>query len=196
MRVVLATANAGKLAEFRALVAELPIELVTQGELGVEPAAEDAPTFVENAIAKARHAGRAAALPALADDSGLVVPALGGEPGIRSARYAGGRDDRRNVVRLLERLGSATDRRAYFYCALAFLRAPDDPAPLIATAAWHGAIALVPRGDRGFGYDPVFVYPPRGLTFGELPHAEKMRVSHRGLALAQARALLREGGLG
>ena len=191
MRVVLATANAGKLAEFRALVSRLPIELVAQSELGIEPGSEGAATFVENAIAKARHASSRSGLPALADDSGLVVAALGGEPGIRSARYAGKHgDDGANISLLLERLASATDRRAHFYCALAFLRAPDDPAPLIATGAWRGEIAHAPRGRGGFGYDPLFVPTPGGLTAAELDTEVKNRVSHRALAMQSLKTAL------
>jgi len=191
MRVVLATANAGKLAEFRALVSRLPIELVAQSELGIEPGSEGAATFVENAIAKARHASMRSGLPALADDSGLVVAALGGEPGIRSARYAGKHgDDGANISLLLERLASATDRRAHFYCALAFLRAADDPAPLIATGAWWGEIAHAPRGRRGFGYDPLFVPTPGMLTAAELDTEVKNRVSHRALAMQSLKTAL------
>jgi XTP/dITP diphosphohydrolase len=191
MRVVLATANAGKLAEFRALVARLPIELVAQSELGIEPAPEDATTFVENALAKARYASARSKLPALADDSGLVVAALGGEPGVRSARYAGAHgDDAANNRRLLERLGRATDRRAHFYCALAFLRAPDDPAPLIATGAWWGEIAEAPRGRGGFGYDPIFVPAGSVFTAAELEPDAKNRVSHRALAMQSWKAAI------
>lgn len=187
-RVVVATGNAGKLAEFRQAMEPRGFELVAQREFGVDGVAEDGQTFVENALAKARAASGASGLPALADDSGLVVDALGGRPGIHSARYAGpGADDRANIRRLLEELeGVPEDRRgASFYCCLVLLRHADDPAPLIATGRWYGRILQEPRGESGFGYDPVFLIPRLQLTAAELPMVEKNRLSHRGQAIAR-----------
>jgi XTP/dITP diphosphohydrolase len=188
-RWVLATGNRGKLAEFRSLFrdAGLDVELVPQTDLGVESAPEEGATFVENALAKARHAASASGLSAIADDSGLCVDALGGEPGVRSARYAGeGADDRANVSKLLDALRSVPEpeRGARFYCVLVALRSPDDPAPLIASGEWRGRIAASARGTGGFGYDPVFVDPATGLSAAELSPAAKNLVSHRGRALS------------
>lgn len=186
VRLVLASDNAGKLAELKVLLEPLGVELLPQRALGIEDAAETASTFVENALIKARHAAQATGLAALADDSGLVVPALGGEPGIRSARFSGHhRDDHANNRLLLDRLAATDDRRAYFYCVLVLLRTAADPAPLIATGTWWGEIAHAPRGDGGFGYDPLFVVAGTRLTAAELPPAEKHRTSHRGQAMRQ-----------
>lgn len=187
-RWVLATGNRGKLAEFRALfrAAGLDLELVPQTDLGIGSAPEEGATFVENALAKARHAALASGLPAIADDSGLCVDALGGEPGVRSARYAGdAADDRANVSKLLDALRSVPERErnARFYCVLVALASPDDPAPLIASGEWRGRIATAPRGTGGFGYDPVFVDPATGLSAAELSPAAKNLASHRGRAL-------------
>jgi len=187
-RWVLATGNRGKLAELRSLFrdAGLDLELVPQTDLKIDSAPEEGATFVENALAKARHAARASGLPAIADDSGLCVDALGGDPGVRSARYAGeAADDRANVTKLLDALRSVPDdeRRACFYCVLVALGSADDPAPLIASGEWQGRIAARPRGTGGFGYDPVFVDPATGLTAAELSPAAKNLVSHRGQAL-------------
>ncbi len=192
MRVVLASNNAGKLRELADLLADTGIELVAQGELGVEAAPETAPTFVENALAKARHAASQSGLAAIADDSGLEVAALGGAPGVYSARYAGEpSDDAANNAKLLKQLEGIppADRTAHFRAVLIYLRAADDPAPIIAEGVWAGRIALEPRGDGGFGYDPLFELPD-GRTSGELPAAEKGRLSHRGQALAALRAKL------
>jgi XTP/dITP diphosphohydrolase len=194
-RWVLATGNAGKLAEFRALfrAADLDLQLVAQTELGIDPAPEEGATFVENALAKARHAARSSGLPAIADDSGLCVDALGGEPGVRSARYAGETaDDRANVSKLLEVLSSVPEheRGARFYCVLVALASPDDPAPLIASGEWRGRIGTRPRGTGGFGYDPVFLDPATGLSAAELSATEKNRVSHRAQALSALAAAL------
>jgi len=187
-RVVLASHNLGKLAELDRLFASLDMSLVGLGDLGIQAPDETSSTFVENALDKARHAATKSGLAAIADDSGLVVPALGGAPGIRSARYAGSHgDDAANNRRLVVELRRKTDRRAYFYCALVFMAAADDPAPVIATAAWHGEIVDEPRGTNGFGYDPHFWLPALGKTSAELPSDEKDRLSHRGQA---ARALL------
>jgi XTP/dITP diphosphohydrolase len=195
-RWVLATGNPGKLAELRALFrdAGLDLELVPQTDLGIEPGPEEGVTFVENALAKARHAARLSGLPAIADDSGLCVDALGGEPGVRSARYAGDAgDDRANVAKLLDALSSVPDveRGARFCCVLVALGSADDPAPLIASGEWRGRIAARPRGTGGFGYDPVFMEPATGLTAAELSPAAKNLVSHRGQALVALAAGLR-----
>ncbi|ODS64579.1 MULTISPECIES: RdgB/HAM1 family non-canonical purine NTP pyrophosphatase [unclassified Arenimonas] len=192
-RLVLATSNQGKLAELRPLMADAGYALVAQGELGVGDAVEDGRTFVENAILKARHACAATGLPALADDSGLVVDALGGAPGLLSARYAGVHgDSAANIAKLLAALhhvpGEA--RSAHFYCVLVLLRHADDPQPLIAEGSWQGRILGAPRGDGGFGYDPVFLDTARGLSAAELDAATKNRISHRGQALARLRELL------
>jgi XTP/dITP diphosphohydrolase len=193
VKLVLATDNAGKLAELEALLAPFRVELVRQRELGISNAEETGPTFVENAILKARHASRLAGLPALADDSGLVVPSLGGEPGVRSARYSGRHgDDAANNRRLLERLITASDRRACFYCVLVLMRGASDPAPLVATGAWWGTVATAPSGRGGFGYDPIFVAAGTGRTAAELDIEEKNRISHRGKASARLVEMLGE----
>jgi XTP/dITP diphosphohydrolase len=185
-RIVLATHNAGKLAEFAALLAPLQIELVSLREFAAEGPEETGLSFVENAILKARHAAKLAALPAIADDSGLEVDALRGAPGIYSARYAGvGAGDSANLDKLLEQMAPLPDaqRRARFRCALAFMRWDLDPAPVIAQASWEGVITRAPRGCGGFGYDPVFEIAGRLQTAAELLLAEKNRLSHRGQAL-------------
>lgn len=187
-RLVLASNNAGKLRELQAALAPLGIKPVTQGELGIPEAEEPHITFVENALAKARHASATSGLPALADDSGICVAALGGAPGVRSARFAGEpRSDGRNNKRLLDVLHGETDRRAWYHAVLVFVRHADDPQPLIAEGSWHGEIALAPRGDGGFGYDPIFWLPERCCTSAELDLPTKQSLSHRGQAL---RALL------
>ena len=188
MKLVLASGNPGKLREIAALVAPLSIELVPQSRLGIAEAEEPHATFLENALAKARHASRSARLPALADDSGLCVEALGGEPGVHSAYYAGrqgGRQERdaQNNEKLL--LNLKEDRRAYYYCVMVLMRHPEDPRPLVAEGLWRGEIAHAPRGANGFGYDPLFLLPALGKTAAELEPAEKNRISHRGVALAR-----------
>lgn len=186
-RWVIATGNTGKLAELRALLEPAGLTLVAQGELGVESPPETGATFVENALIKARHAARQTGLPAIADDSGLVVDALGGAPGIFSARYAGPQSrDSDNVARLLEELRDipAAARGAHFHCVIVALRHAEDPAPAIAQGRWPGRIALEPAGEAGFGYDPVFFDPALGRTAAELTRELKNRVSHRGQALA------------
>ncbi|MGF1527018.1 MAG: RdgB/HAM1 family non-canonical purine NTP pyrophosphatase [Candidatus Competibacterales bacterium] len=185
-RVVLATGNAGKGRELGALLAPLGLEVVLQGELGVSPVAETGLSFVENALLKARHAAAHSGLPAIADDSGLCVDCLQGAPGIHSARYGGtGASDAANVERLLTALGShPRPWLGRFWCALVWLRTFDDPTPLIAQAAWEGEVIDAPRGEGGFGYDPVFYSPAHGVTAAELDLAAKNRCSHRGLALA------------
>ncbi len=191
-RIVIATGNRGKLAELLRLLQPLGLEPVAQSEFGVEGVAEDAPTFIENALAKAREASRVSGLPAIADDSGLEVEALEGAPGVHSARYAGVHgDDAANNRKLLETLGArpGASRRANFRCVAVCLRRPDDPAPLIGEGVWHGEIATAPRGTGGFGYDPLFLLPERGLTAAELEPGLKNTLSHRAQALA---ALVRQ----
>ncbi|MCS7101273.1 MAG: non-canonical purine NTP pyrophosphatase, partial [Burkholderiaceae bacterium] len=171
-RLVLASGNEGKLRELRALLAPAGIEVVAQSTLGIAGADEPHPTFVENALAKARHAARASGLPALADDSGLCCVALGGAPGVRSARFAGeGASDADNNTELVRRLAPHADRRAHYVCVLVALAHVDDPEPLIAEARWHGSIVETPRGRNGFGYDPHFFLPQLGLTAAELAPA-------------------------
>ena len=190
---VLATGNAGKLREMAALLAPVGLRLTAQGELGIAAAAETAVTFVENALQKARHASAAARLPAIADDSGLVVPALGGAPGVRSARYAGDdATDAQNNRKLISALAGIEDRSAWFYCALVFIERPEDPAPLLATGLWRGRIIDQPRGEGGFGYDPHFLVPHLGRTSAELAPEEKNALSHRGQAVAALLQRLRE----
>ena len=187
-RLVLASANEGKLREFRRLLAPLGVELVAQSELGIAEADEPHATFVENALAKARHASRLARLPALADDSGLCVVALGGAPGVESARYAGEpKSDQRNNAKLVADLADLTDRRAHYCCVLALMRHGEDPEPILAEGRWEGMIIDAPRGSGGFGYDPHFLDLETGLTGAELPPAQKNERSHRGQAM---RALL------
>ena len=182
--LVLATNNDGKLREFRRLLAPLGLELIAQGALGIAEADEPHATFVENALAKARHASAHARMPALADDSGICVPALAGAPGVISARYAGEpRSDARNNAHLIANLRGIADRRAHYYCMLVLVRFPDDPEPLLAEGAWHGRIVDSPRGSGGFGYDPHFEDLETGLTGAELPLERKNALSHRGKAM-------------
>ena len=191
-KIVLASSNPGKLAEIREVLADSGIELVAQGEFGIGDAEETGTTFVENALIKARHAARLSGLPALGDDSGICVDVLGGAPGLYSARYAGTHgDNAANNAKLLATLCDVADkeRTAHFHCTLVLLRSADDPAPLIAEGLWRGRILHAPRGNRGFGYDPVFFTEAHGPA-GELDAAVKNRVSHRGLALARLRELL------
>ncbi|MDQ7988858.1 MAG: RdgB/HAM1 family non-canonical purine NTP pyrophosphatase [Candidatus Dactylopiibacterium sp.] len=181
--LVLASHNAGKLREFQTLLAPLGWRVIPQAELGVPEAPEPHCTFVENALAKARHASEHSGLPALADDSGICVHALGGAPGVHSARFAGEpKSDARNNALLLEKLAGQADRRAHYVCVLVMVRAADDPQPLIAEGEWHGEVAEAPRGEGGFGYDPYFLLPELGQTAGELDAALKNALSHRGAA--------------
>ena len=190
-RVVVATGNAGKVRELTAALAPLELAFVNQADMGVDPIPETASTFVENALGKARHAASKTGLPAIADDSGLVVNALGGAPGIHSARYAGETaTDADNNAKLLAALEGVEDRAAFFFCSLVYLACEDDPAPVIATARWYGSIVDAPRGDNGFGYDPHFLLPALGRTAAELPLADKNRLSHRGQACRQLLDLL------
>ena len=193
-RIVLASGNAGKLAEMRQILADAGIDLVAQGDLGIADAEETASTFVENALLKARHAARASGLPALGDDSGLCVDALAGAPGLVSARYAGSHgDSAANIAKLLDAMRDVPDpqRGAHFHCSIVLLAHADDPAPLIAEGRWHGRILRALRGDRGFGYDPVFLDPATNLSAAELDPALKNVISHRGQALTRLRELLR-----
>jgi len=190
VRLVLASSNAGKLAELRELLGDSGIELVTQGELGVSDADETASTFVENALLKARQAARATGLPALGDDSGLCVDALGGAPGLYSARYAGSHgNSTANIAKLLDALKDvpAAQRTAHFYAVIVLLRHADDPQPIIAEGVWPGLILVAPRGNGGFGYDPVFLDPEYDASAAELDPILKNRISHRGRALTALR---------
>ncbi len=192
-KLVLATGNPGKLREFREMLTPIGYEIVPQGELGIPDAEEPHETFVENALAKARHASRIARMPAFADDSGICVASLGGEPGVHSARYAGeprpgesrerDEQDARNNAKLLQALSDKADRGAHYYCIIVLVRHAEDPEPLIAEGRWHGEVARDPRGSNGFGYDPYFHVPAYGRTAAELTPVEKNAVSHRGQAL-------------
>ena len=195
MKLVLASSNPGKLREIRALLAPLSIQVVTQQELGIRDADEPHDTFLENALAKARHASRASGLPALADDSGLCVEALGGEPGVHSAYYAGRDGDRetrdaRNNEKLLGQL--ADERSAFYVCVMVLVRRAGDPRPLVAEGVWRGEIARAARGSNGFGYDPLFYVSSLEKTAAELDPEHKNRISHRGIALAKLIGLLNE----
>jgi XTP/dITP diphosphohydrolase len=194
VKLVLASSNPGKLREIGALLAPLALQVIPQREFSIEDAEEPHPTFLENALAKARHASRACGLPALADDSGLCVDALGGEPGVHSAYFAGREGtreerDARNNSKLLASLKS--ERSAHYVCVMVLVRRADDPRPLIAEGIWRGEIARAPRGSNGFGYDPLFLLAS-GHTAAELVPAEKNRISHRGIALAKLLALLHD----
>ncbi|MEW6705434.1 MAG: RdgB/HAM1 family non-canonical purine NTP pyrophosphatase [Pseudomonadota bacterium] len=196
MRLVLASNNAKKLSELQTLFAPLPLDLVTQGSLGIAEAEEPHITFVENALAKARHAAQAAGGAAIADDSGLCVEALGGAPGVLSARYAtlfgGPRDDEANNDALLKQLQGVNDRRARFVSALVAVRSADDPEPLIAFGRWDGEVLASRRGAGGFGYDPLMFIPALGQTVAELPPELKNAHSHRAVAARQMLTLMRE----
>ena len=183
-KVVIASGNVGKLREFTALLAPFDFEAIPQAALGVSEAEEPHISFVENALAKARHAASATGLPALADDSGICAEALAGAPGVHSARYAGEpANDARNNQKLIAALSVHTDHRAFYYCALVFVTHSDDPHPLIATGEWHGEVIASARGEGGFGYDPHFYLPEHGCTAAELPADIKNRISHRGKAI-------------
>ena len=198
MKFVVASSNAGKLAEFRDLLGEAGYEFVTQGELGVTDAEETGLTFVENALLKARHAARITGLPALADDSGLCVDALDGAPGLYSARYAGSHGDAQaNIAKLLEAMKGVprAQRTAHFIAVIVLLRHAGDPQPIIAEGRWSGSILDAPRGNGGFGYDPVFLDPENNLSAAEFDPAIKNRLSHRGRALAMLRQKLADTAL-
>lgn len=184
-KIVIASGNRGKLGEIARILEPLGLEALPQSQFGVPDADEPHRTFLENALEKARHASRLTGLPALADDSGICVAALSGEPGIHSARFAGEpKSDARNNARLLERMAGIEDRRAHYYCVIVFLRHPDDPEPLIAEGRWLGQLLEAGRGSGGFGYDPLFHVPEFGMTAAELDADTKNRVSHRAKALA------------
>ena len=190
-RLVIASNNPGKLREFAALLAPFGIDAIAQRELGIPDAEEPHPTFIENALAKVRHASAASGLPALADDSGICVDALLGAPGVRSARFAEGQEpkadrqtqDDRNNAKLIAALAEHVDRSAHYVCALVLLRSVDDPEPIVAIGTWSGWLVAAPRGTNGFGYDPYFLLPELGMTAAELDLDTKNRISHRGLAL-------------
>ena len=189
-KLVIASGNPGKIREIERILAPLAIEIIAQAALGIAPAEEPHSTFVENALAKACHVAAASGLPALADDSGICVNALDGAPGVHSARYAGTPvSDARNNAHLLEQMAGVVDRRAHYYCVIVLMRHADDSQPMIAEGEWHGEIVDAPRGNRGFGYDPLFLDVSAGLTGAELVASRKNRVSHRGKAM---RMLLRD----
>jgi XTP/dITP diphosphohydrolase len=195
VKLVLASSNPGKLREIGALLAPLSVELISQRSLHIPEADEPHATFLENALAKARHASRASGLPALADDSGLCVESLSGEPGVHSAYYAGRDGDReerdaRNNERLLSKLRE--ERKAYYCCVLVMLRHPEDPRPLVAEGIWRGEIVRAPRGQNGFGYDPLFYLNELGKTAAELDPDHKNRISHRSIALRKLLELLND----
>lgn len=184
-KLVIASNNAGKLKEIQRVLAPLNWEVLPQSAFNIPEADEPHHTFIENALAKARHASKLAGLPALADDSGICVDALGGAPGVYSARYAGlPKSDERNNQTLLDMMNNQSNRKAHYYCVLVMLRHSDDPQPIIAEGSWQGEIAREARGKGGFGYDPLFFLPALGKMSAELSHDEKNKISHRGLALA------------
>ncbi len=183
-KIVIATNNPGKLKEIQRMLAPLKMEVLPQSALNIPEAEEPHLTFIENALAKARHASRLSGLPALADDSGICVEALNGAPGVISAHYAGEpKSDARNNEKLLNDMSLVAHRAAHYYCVLMFVRYADDPQPIIAEGVWQGEIARVPRGGDGFGYDPIFYLPQLGKMSAELNHDEKNKISHRGKAL-------------
>lgn len=193
-KLVVASNNPGKLREIGELLAPLSIEVIPQSQFAAGEVDEPHPTFVENALIKARHASRCAGLPALADDSGICVSALGGSPGVNSARYAGEpKSDERNNQKLISALQGKADRRAYYYCVIVLLRHAEDPQPIIVDGAWYGEIVDQPRGAGGFGYDPYFWVPEFGKTSAELTAEQKNRISHRGQALGKLLEILRSG---
>ena len=195
-KIVIASNNSGKLNEFYHLLKPLGIQVLPQSEFNVTEAEEPYSTFVENALAKARHASICTGLPALADDSGICVDALSGEPGVYSARYAGEpKSDERNNQKLIEKLRSLQDHNAHYYCIIVLVRYADDPQPIITEGVWHGRIVLEPRGRGGFGYDPYFFLPDLGLTAAELSIDLKNLISHRGKALALLTKRIKEGTL-
>ncbi|EKM5758256.1 XTP/dITP diphosphatase [Cronobacter turicensis] len=195
-KVVLATGNAGKVRELASLLQEFGLDVVAQTELGVESAEETGLTFIENAILKARHAAQVTGFAAIADDSGLSVDALGGAPGIYSARYAGSdASDQENLEKLLVALHDVPDeqRQAQFHCVLVYMRHADDPTPLVFHGVWSGVITRAPAGQGGFGYDPIFFVPSLGKTAAELTREEKSAISHRGQALKLLLEAMRNG---
>lgn len=191
--LVLASNNPGKLREFQSLFAQDGVTIINQGALGVEPCPEPFETFVENCLAKARHAARVTGRAAMADDSGICVDALRGQPGVHSARFAGEpKSDEANNALLIQKLKGVTNRRGHYTCVLVAVRSADDPEPLIADARWFGEIVDQPKGQGGFGYDPYFYIPSEGKTVAELDPSVKNRLSHRGQALVKLREKIRE----
>lgn len=183
-KIVIASGNVGKLREIRRILEPLGFNVAPQSDFAVPDCPEPHVTFIENCLAKARHASLHTGLPALADDSGICVDALGGAPGVYSARYAGEpKSDQRNNEKLIEVLKNEPNRRAHYYCVMVMVRHPDDPEPLIAEGRWQGEIIDTPRGENGFGYDPYFFLPAFGKTGAELAHEDKDGISHRGQAL-------------
>ena len=193
-KLVLASSNPGKLREFEALLAPLGIEVIPQSKLHISESDEPHGTFVENAIAKARHASRISKMPAFADDSGICVTSLGGEPGVHSARFAGDpKSDDRNNEKLIALLRDKEDRRAHYYCVIVLMHHAGDPEPLISEGSWQGRVIDDARGSNGFGYDPHFYLPDLGKTAAELDPGQKNLISHRGKALRRLLAKLKEG---
>lgn len=193
--IVLASTNPGKIAEIKKLLSDLPIKIVPQSKFDIPPVEETGTTFVENAIIKARHAAKHSGLPAIADDSGLTVDALGGAPGVRSARYAGeNASDEERIVKLLAELQKTgkDDRDACYHCVIALMGTDLEPAPLLCHGIWEGEILKEPRGDKGFGYDPVFYIPTHDCSVAELAEEEKNAISHRGQAMEQLIEVLEE----
>ena len=189
-KLVIASGNQGKLAEFQSLLAPLNIEVLPQSQFNVSEAAEPHCTFIENALAKARHASLATGLPALADDSGLCLEALQGAPGVHSAYFCGERDDKENNAHVLKTLKQHSNRFGYYYCCLVLVRKPDDPQPLIAEGVWAGTILKKPRGEGGFGYDPIFMDNITGKSAAELTPELKNKLSHRGKAMRKMLQLI------
>jgi len=194
-KLVIASGNAGKLREIARILAPLDIQAVPQSEFNVPDCPEPHVTFVENCLARARHASAHSGLPALADDSGICVEALGGAPGVYSARYAGEpKSDQRNNEKLIAALANETNRRAHYTCVMVYVRHPDDPEPIISEGRWHGEIIDTPRGENGFGYDPYFLVPQFGKTGAELDQDTKNDISHRGQALRDLVSKLKQFG--
>lgn len=189
-KLVIGSGNQGKLAEFQSLLAPLNIEVLAQSQFNVSEAAEPHCTFIENALAKARHASLATGLPALADDSGLCLEALQGAPGVHSAYFCGERDDKQNNAHVLKTLKQHSNRFGYYYCCLVLVRKPDDPQPLIAEGIWAGTILKKPRGEGGFGYDPIFMDNITGKSAAELTPELKNKLSHRGKAMRKMSQLI------
>lgn len=193
-KLVIASNNPGKLREISAILAPLGLEALPQSAFNIPEAEEPHCTFIENCLAKARHASLHSGLPALADDSGICVDALNGAPGVYSARFAGEpKSDQRNNEKLIGLLQPHDNRKAHYYCVIVLVRHPEDPQPLIAEGSWHGEIIDIPRGDGGFGYDPYFLIPSLGQTGAEIPMEHKNKISHRGKALAQLVERLKAG---
>ncbi len=185
-KIVIASNNAGKIREFNTLFQPHDIDVLPQASLNIDETDEPYHTFIENALTKARHASRRSGLPALADDSGICIKALNGEPGVHSARYAGEpKSDERNNQKLITALAGCSDRRAYYYCIIVLVRHVDDPQPVIVDGIWHGTITHKPQGQEGFGYDPYFLVPNLDKTAAELSAEHKNQISHRGIALSK-----------